>query len=693
MDLIKIFSGRLWIVTDLLRYLFLWLDGIIYGSISPLFQSTMKLTSIRQFLANDTFNIVDFVADRVYVFLALFMFFKLAFSVITMIANPDAISDKQKGLSKIFTNSIITIILVVGMPIIFQIAYSAQDIIINRGVLSNIFMGPNEGENAVTMDSGQKIAKSVFKIFIGKNPNVKSIHKDVESVINEYNEEKNGVGVDLFFQKNVITNHEGDSYRLYYIMLVSTVVGVMLMISFVKMAVEVALRSIKLLLMEVISPIAIISFVDPQSSSKGVFSKWVAITMKTYLALFIRLSILFFSTALLSSIDFESFGRLENNQLGIFEMIFVILAFVAFMQTAPKLLEDLFGYKPDEDSKAVKGIVGGALGFGAGATAGLISGARAGAASENGVLRKAWGGFKGAAGGTIKGGKTGFKTGTKSAKDGSAGIMSTYGSGKAALDELHKSDKYKALEHAKGLRTSREEQKEYEKAKPKWADLNNDALEEQNFSNANKGNAALMNAYNSIQGPNAKKLKEEFRKKEAQKVANNATYSSQYAKAKNDLLDKGFEKKLAAAKVGAMEINAQKASRLVDKQSSSRQLQNQISAQDALIKDTSGKITAEEKQKASIQKSYYESDLANVNAEISGLSNELTASGLSLADVQSGNAFNAASNLVVELRAEYDTISTKNDKMTADFKTIQEEPRYSRDVKKDKEISRGKINQ
>lgn len=687
MDLIKVFSLRAWIVTDLLRYLFLFLDGIIYGAISPLFQSTMKLTSIRNLFTDDTFNIVDFVADRIYVFLALFMFFKLVFSIVTMIANPDAISDKQKGMGKVLTNSVLTVVLVIVMPIIFQLAYNVQDIIVNQGVLSSIFIAPNESGNTISMDSGQKIAKSVFKIFIGKNPDVKNTNKEVLNATNNFNKEQNSVGIEHFYD-GVITNHEGNYYRIYYVMVVSTIVGVMLLIAFIKMAIEIALRSIKLLVMEVISPIAVISFVDPQSATKGIFSKWMSITLKTYLSLFTRLAILFFSTSLMSSIDFEKFAKLEDSQLGIFELIFVVLAFVAFMQSAPKMLEEIFGYKPSEDSKAIGGIVGGALGFGAGAVTSSIQGARAGAAGEQG-MRKIWGGLKGMGKGAASGGAAGYKAGSKSGKDGGVGLGGMWGASRAANEQFKKSDDYKTLQHAQGLDKSKKEQAKYESKKPKWADTDNVAAEEAKFRADNASNASLISDYDKITGPGEEKLKYEFRKKESQKAANKEVYSSQYANAKNDILDKAFEKKHTASKINAAEINVQKASRLVDRQSSASEVQNKIAAQQRIMSDTS--ISAEQRAIAAAEESALQSNLTRLNSEIATLSTDLISSGVDAAMVSSGLALDATSNTSALLKADYETISIKLEKAQSDFKTLQEEPRYSSDVKLDKQISRGKL--
>ena len=61
-----------------------------------------------------------------------------------------------------------------------------------------------------------------------------------------------------------------------------------------------------------------------------------------------------------------------SGNLGWLASLILILAIIAFMQSAPKLLEEVFGYKPSEDSKAISGIAKGALGLGIGAAVGTL---------------------------------------------------------------------------------------------------------------------------------------------------------------------------------------------------------------------------------------------------------------------------------------------------------------------------------
>lgn len=434
--LIEIFSYKAWVVTDLLRYLFLWLDGMIYGLIQPIYSIAIKLSNLRNFFTAE--DIASTTAKNIYVFLALFMLFKLAFSVISMIANPDLAADKQKGLGKVFSNAVITIILVVIMPTVFNVAYGVQDILINEGVLSGIFTNVGGKSDGITENEGEKISKNVFKVFIGKNTKITHEDAEVNNALNNFDTE----GISALYHKDAIKSSYDNQYRIYYMMLISTVVGAIMLITFIKMCIEIALRSIKLIVIEVISPIAIISYLDPQSASKGIFSKWSGLAIKTYLSLFIRLGTLYFLTALLASIDYKKFGSLSEAGFGVFELLFVVLAIIAFMQLAPKFLEEMFGYKPGDDGKAIKGIVNGALGFGVGAAAGALGVAgQAGGALTGAIGKKIFGdkppgNFRkflhgansarkagtGAIGDVLKGGLSGAKAG---AKDGAMAARNT----------------------------------------------------------------------------------------------------------------------------------------------------------------------------------------------------------------------------------------------------------------------------
>ena len=97
---------------SILRTVFFWLDKIIYpliGSIYNLFTSIAETTVIDQ-------EIIKAFGGRIYALLGIFMLFKVSFSILNYIVNPDDMSDKNKGFSKLITNVLISLSLLVVTP-------------------------------------------------------------------------------------------------------------------------------------------------------------------------------------------------------------------------------------------------------------------------------------------------------------------------------------------------------------------------------------------------------------------------------------------------------------------------------------------------------------------------------------------------------------------------------------------------
>ena len=677
--LIDVFSYKLSFLTDLLRYLFLFLDGLIYNLIQPLYAAALNLADIREVLHQD--QLVELITSRIYIFLGLFMFFKLAFSIISMIANPDMVNDKQKGLSKIVTNVIITLILLVIMPSVFRMAYGLQDTVINGGYLRGIFGTTHDGKMA-TGNEGVELGKKVFRIFI----NPINDNGTTQNAINLFEEPTDRVDVGVLNTNDAMTRDTKGIYDISYMMVISTIVGVMMVISFLKIGVEIALRSLKLLVLEIISPIAVISYLDPASASKGLFAKWSSLAIKTYLSLFLRLGMVYFITSMLSGINIEDFG----NGLGTLPSIILILALLAFMQSAPKMLEELFGYKPGEDSKAIKGIVNGALGFGVGAAYRGIQDARAASSQQTG-FRKITSGLKGAAKGAAKGGISGASAGH------GKGLGAAYAATKKGFQGT---EDYKALMQAKGKNKAIGQGRDYENATPKWFGTGNEAQEEAEFLAA--ADAATAANYTAITGYNAAAMKTAFRKNEAEKAANNATFSPKYAAAKNAAGDTGFAKKSAANKVRGIELDSKRAEDLKNSSAARRsQLEASLNSANATHsriiseRDTQIRImgdmtlSAEQRSVASAKKASLDNDLIDINTNITTINGDLTTAITDEATYDA--AWKTSISDLASAQSGLEIATAKDDKNKKLLESMQKEPEYSRDAKIDSGISRSAI--
>ena len=147
------------------------------------------------------------------------------------------------------------------------------------------------------------------------------------------------------------------------------------------------------------------SYIDPSSSKKGIFSKWLNETVKTYISLFVRVFIFAFASILLRTLALSDLD-LGN---GIFTNLIYILAVIAFIKTAPKFIDNLFGtsISKDSDTKFVSDMFRGILGGVTTAAVGAISGGYVANKTGHNVLK-----------GTLSGGWKGFSKGYNSAKKG-----------------------------------------------------------------------------------------------------------------------------------------------------------------------------------------------------------------------------------------------------------------------------------
>lgn len=419
------------LITDVFRALSFFLDSVIYTLIPATYSLIYSLYDFSVLFEDTTVltNLVDNVTNTVYSFLAIFMFFRVAFSLITMLVDPSVIDDKEKGAKKIVTNIIICLALIVVVPIVFDYAKLIQSKVMEEKWIERAFLGNDFGSLNKEYNLGNELALSVWGMFLTPykaNSITLSIY---DAVFNSQLTVGEGAvwallplsavlpsvtGIPILadissrvpFLNDVLNLADlGSYYQLSYIFILSTIVGGYVLWTMVKMMIDVAYRSIKFFVLELISPIAIVSYIDPSSSKKGLFNKWMNETVKTYISLFIRVFVFAFVSILLRAMSLSDF----SSDKGFFVKLFYLLAVVAFIKTAPKFIDNLFGtsISKDSDTKFVSDMFRGALGGTATMAAGAISGAYVAKKAGQKV-------FKGA----LSGGLNGFSKGYASAKKG-----------------------------------------------------------------------------------------------------------------------------------------------------------------------------------------------------------------------------------------------------------------------------------
>ena len=361
------------LVSDIFRVLFFTLDITIYGLIPLIYEMIYSLYNIETIFSGNQFsNILNSVTTTIYSFLAIFMFFRVAFSLITMLVDPNIIDDNERGAKKIVTNIMICLVLIVVVPIVFDYAKMIQTRVIEDKLIEKVFYTENYGTTESNL--GKKLARSVMGIFL--SPNEGNTGAITVSTYNKVFKDDWNLALLLplinsitpsSIIKSLFDDQKGITFYSYsYTWPISTIVGLYLLWMFIQMMIDVAYRSIKFLALELLSPIAIVSYISPNSAKNGLFSKWLNETFKTYVSLFVRIFVYSFASVLLSQITVVD---LNGN---ILQNLFFILAVVAFLKTAPKFIDNLFGtsISKESDTKFVSNMLKGVLGA---ATVGTVS--------------------------------------------------------------------------------------------------------------------------------------------------------------------------------------------------------------------------------------------------------------------------------------------------------------------------------
>lgn len=163
-----------------LRTLFFSLDKVIYGLIDDVYGLLLQLTRTSVF----TEETIHQFAERIYALVGIFMLFKVTVSLVNYVLNPDDFTDKEKGLGSIVKHVILSLVMIVIVPYIFNEAFELQSIILEENTIMNLVFGsPSErnlniSNSSYAESAGQKIQFTIMYAFA--QPNYDDFFNDAE---------------------------------------------------------------------------------------------------------------------------------------------------------------------------------------------------------------------------------------------------------------------------------------------------------------------------------------------------------------------------------------------------------------------------------------------------------------------------------------------------------------------------------
>ena len=357
------------------RIIFAQLDKVMIFLITQLYSLLIKIADTNVFG-----DMIYHYLGRLYTFLGIFMLFKLSLSMLTYIVNPDELTDKSKGASKLITNVVVSLILLVATPTIFSQAFKLQTDLLNTNAVYQIVTGKSLGNydenpdklNENTEKVGKRIAYGVYSSFVYKDGvDDMSDSKSLQAVKEDEEVCSDMEKPECLVETETVTKMDGDDFANKYHILISTVCGGFVAYMLLMFCIDAGLRAIKLGFLQIVAPIPILSMIDPKTGNKKLVD-WAKESGKTFADLFVRLAGLFFAVDIISVILNDSTegvmstysGGYDNIQHNIFVRLFIILGALMFAKQLPSLIESLFGIKLSGGGFSLKKKLGDVPGLG-----------------------------------------------------------------------------------------------------------------------------------------------------------------------------------------------------------------------------------------------------------------------------------------------------------------------------------------
>lgn len=413
-SLISISSVATWIFLPL-NAIFLTLDGIAYSLLAYTYKIFMLIAQLNY---NVLYAWVSPLVDRVNAIILVIIMFKIGYSLIQYMINPDKLDDTKAGGPALIKN----IGICAGLLIIYSFVFS----VLNEVTL--LMIGVPDGYEFTTLkeiaditNTGEEKGGFVSRLIFGsESNNVENFGKEIAiTTLSTFLYTKPGETSPLDKIYNEIQSSDLESIDMMKIVevvarigkdveykwpIVSTAAGLYLAWQIIKLSIELAIRIFKLIVLQTIAPLAIVSIVDGGTSNQT-WKSYTKALIGTWTDAFVRVGSLFIATAFIGKF-FAERSELLPEAVGLTKgLITLIMLFAAFqcVKLIPNLLNQIFpGMGTGEDhtkgfGKLLGGIAGAGLGALSGAAAGIIGGA----------------GAAGVVGNVLSGGFSGFQSGHK----------------------------------------------------------------------------------------------------------------------------------------------------------------------------------------------------------------------------------------------------------------------------------------
>lgn len=322
------------------------LRSLMFSIFESLLRAILSIYNIFMAVAeHELFNddTIQLIYTRVGLILGLFMVFRLTFSAIEYLINPDTMNDKQKGIGNVIKKVLIVVILLGSVNALFDQAYNIQKIVLKNedNLISKIILGPSENKDAEENESGEGVALvwTIFKSFYvpidGVGDTCKNTIND-DGTVKPYLYDKPVTTNAFDIANECITKESGESWVIQFDWLFGIATAIFILWTLLIYTIQVGVRCIQLAYLELIAPIPIMMYLNPKGDDT--LKKWGTQCLITYIDVFIRMAILYFIILIIRTIEESNLFDGGGFSVG----IVLLLALFLFVKKVPELIKEIF---------------------------------------------------------------------------------------------------------------------------------------------------------------------------------------------------------------------------------------------------------------------------------------------------------------------------------------------------------------
>lgn len=367
-------------------------DGIVYSLVSYSYNLFLIMSKLNFDIIYGWFTPI---IDRIKAVILVFIMFKVGISLVQYMLEPEKFNDKNVGGAALIKNIGIVAILLILYPFVFSALNELSALIIgipdyNYSTLSTIadITGGEEtglitrfifGAEADVENFGKELSIGTLEIFLHSagegNSKIESIYGKMQST------DKN------FDMMEIVTvaTEVGRSID-YKWPLISTAAGLYIVYSLVTISIEIGIRMLKLVIMQILAPVIIVSMVGKGFAEPN-WNRFCKQYISIYLSAFFRIATMYITIGFISKFFNDAsvlFKISESQNDGVTPFIIKILMMVAafkFSKELPKFIDGILGTHIENPKHGFGSFVRGTLGAAFGSVVGLGTGLAAGAAT------------------------------------------------------------------------------------------------------------------------------------------------------------------------------------------------------------------------------------------------------------------------------------------------------------------------